>query len=270
MKINVFVLAILLSTFNLLIGQNGNYWQETSENLIPTKKSPLEIQQPAEAKYFKLDFKKLKNALKDAPMENTGSANELVLSFPIGDGSIEKFKVVESPVMAPKLASKYPNIKTYRGAGIDNPLHSIHFDYTLNGFHGSISTPEGMIYIDPFTKGSGDFCIIYNTSNLSKPDESKTPPLDCGVTADFLLEQESKVEKKEKQETHLRSAQTPVLLKVYRLALACTGEYAQQKGGTLEDVNASFATALNRVNQIFQSEVAVKLELIEDNDRLVF
>ncbi len=270
MKYNVLILAFLISSFGTLIGQNGNFWKETSETLIPTKKSTKDYQQPLEPKYFELDFKDLKRALKDAPMEYTSSSKELILSFPLADGSVERFEIFESPVMAPKLAAKYPNIKTYRGLGVDNPLHSIHFDYTLNGFHGSIYTPDGMIYIDPFTEGSGDFCMVYNTSKLTAPNESLIPPLDCGVTADLLVEQDTKEEFTEKAQTQLRSAQIPVTLKVYKFALACTGEYALQKGGTLESVNASYATAINRVNQIFQSEVAVKLELIEENDRLIF
>jgi len=268
---NIFLLLVfIISSFGTLIGQNNNFWKETNETLIPTKKSQKDYQEPLAPKYFKLNFKNLKTTLKDAPMEYTRSPKELVMSFPLADGTMERFNVVESPVMAPKLAAKYPNIKSYRGIGVDNPLHSIHFDYTLNGFHGSIHTPDGLIYIDPFTQGSGDYCMVYNTSELSEPNESLIPPLDCGVTADLLVEEDSKEVMKEKAQTQLRSAQTPVTLKVYRLALACTAEYAQQKGGTLEAVNASFVTAVNRVNQIFQSEVAVKLELIPENDNLIF
>ncbi len=62
----------------------------------------------------------------------------------------------------------------------------------------------------------------------------------------------------------------PIRLRQYRLALACTGEYGQAKGGTVESVLASMNTALNRVNQVFQMETAIRLQLIENNDQLIF
>jgi len=265
MKINVLILAIIMSSFGAAIGQNGNFWTETSESSIPSKKSPKDLQQPLEPRFFKLDFKDLKRALKDAPMEYTNYSKELIISFPIDDGTIERFEVVEAPVMAPGLAAKYPNIKSYRGMGLDNPLNSIHFNYSLNEFYGSIHTSDGMIYIDPYTEGKGEFSMVYNISKMTEIDESMISTLSCGVTSDMVEEMGSP-----KESTALtRSIKIPALLKVYRFALGCTGEYASLKGGTLEAVNAAFVTAMSRVNQIFQLEVGVKLELIEDNDRLI-
>ncbi len=59
-------------------------------------------------------------------------------------------------------------------------------------------------------------------------------------------------------------------LKVYRLALACTGEYAQYHGGTQQSVMSAMVTTMNRVNGVYEREFAVRMELIANNDTLIY
>lgn len=270
MRIYLLLFSFIFAFSQFGFSQQNNFWQETAEAVIPTQKTYKEYQAPVEEKYFKLDFENLKKTLKNAPMERSNKGSQLVVAFPFDDGHLENFLVSESPVMAPGLAAKYPNIKTYNGISLDNPLHSIRFDQTPRGFHASIHTPEGKIYIDPYTAGKGDFVMVYNTSKLGPLNEDLISGSGCGVTSEFLAENES-IEKLTNQAvTNLRSVQAPVELIVYRLALSCTGEYGTRFGGTKEDVNAIYATALNRINQIFELEVAVRMELIETNDNLIF
>jgi hypothetical protein len=51
-----------------------------------------------------------------------------LLELPHPDGGLALFRVVESPVMAPGLASKFPEIRTFRGEGVDDPTASVRFD----------------------------------------------------------------------------------------------------------------------------------------------
>jgi len=219
MKLNLLLSAFMMCFIGYMNAQQSNYWIETSENAIPTEKSPKLLQQPLDASYYKLDIKALKQKLKAAPMEYTNSSKELVISFPLANGTVEEFIVSESPVMAPKLAAKYPNIKSFCGQGKNNPLHSIRFDYSPTGFHGSIHTEEGKIYIDPFTNGNGEYCVVYNTNEMSPLTENFYPELGCGVQADFFEAPDSKEKLQQQAQTNLRSAQVPVNVKVYRLCV---------------------------------------------------
>ena len=54
----------------------------------------------------------------------------------------------------------------------------------------------------------------------------------------------------------------------YALALACTGEYGQFHGGTVASVLSAMNTTVNRINSIVEPELAIRLNLVPNNDQL--
>ena len=65
--------------------------------------------------------------------------------------------------MEKSLADRYPELKTYRGQGIDDPTAITRFDWTPSGFHAIILSTRGTILIQPESRGD-----IENTSCLSR------------------------------------------------------------------------------------------------------
>ncbi|MEI2747185.1 MAG: reprolysin-like metallopeptidase [Ferruginibacter sp.] len=60
-------------------------------------------------------------------------------------------------------------------------------------------------------------------------------------------------------------------LRSYRLAVACTGEYAQAVGGTTAPLlHSAIVTSVNRVNGVYEQEVSVRLVLIANNNLIEF
>ncbi|HSH04398.1 MAG TPA: zinc-dependent metalloprotease family protein, partial [Anaerolineae bacterium] len=56
----------------------------------------------------------------------------------------------------------------------------------------------------------------------------------------------------------------------YRLAVAATGEYTAYHGGTVAAGQAAIVTAINRVNAIYETELAIRLELVANNSSIVY
>ncbi|MBI5101158.1 MAG: zinc-dependent metalloprotease, partial [Nitrospirae bacterium] len=59
-------------------------------------------------------------------------------------------------------------------------------------------------------------------------------------------------------------------LRTYRLAVAATGEYTAYFGGTVPLGLAAVVSAVNRVTGIYEAEVAVRLQLVENNNLIVY
>jgi len=212
---------------------------------------------------IKLDFNGMKNFLSEAPLEFSDETRSklVVLYLPMPDGSQQRFSIVESPIMAPELASKYPEIRTYIGKGIDDPYASVRFDFTIFGFHAMILSPEGNVFIDPYSLGDTQNYLSYYTRDYLNTSKS----FECELISDEGILNEL---------NYLRgnSILTPTgpQLRTYRVAVAATGEYTAFFGGTVPQGLAAVVTSVNRVNGVYEKEVAVRMVLVANNDTLIF
>ncbi|MBL7777539.1 MAG: T9SS type A sorting domain-containing protein [Chitinophagales bacterium] len=235
------------------------------------------VQQTGERQITPLRYKvadvqllKLKTTLKAAPLENKNglTVTNLFLTFPMPDGSTQKFKVYESPIMEKGLAMKYPEIKTYAGYGVDDKSTTLRFDITPHGFHAMIISVHGMCFIDPYCKGNTTSYIVYEkkdfiTSKIMScdahgPNELQNFILDNQL---FLNGQANKQHKIIIGDCQKRT---------YRIAIAATGEYTAFHGGTVALAQAAQVTTMNRVNGVYEREVAVRMNIIANNDLLIY
>lgn len=212
---------------------------------------------------FKLDQNALAHALSNVAREFVQDGRAAArISIPMPDGSLAAFDVVESPVMPDDLAARFPDIRTFRGRGVDDSTLNLRFDVTPWGFHGSILSSHGEIYIDPYTLRDSEHYTSYYTRDhaLSKrPFVCMTPHADNVPTT-----------------RDLQPGRSGAQLRTYRLACSMTGEatttFSQQQGraSNVADGLAAVVTIINRANQILESEVAVRAVLISNNDQLIF
>ena len=59
-------------------------------------------------------------------------------------------------------------------------------------------------------------------------------------------------------------------LQRYRLALAATGEYTAFHGGTVSAGMAAIITTMNRVNGVYERDLAVRMVLVANNSSIVY
>ena len=92
----------------------------------------------------------------------------VILDIPNSTGKMKKFKVFESSIMHPILQGKYPNIKTYKGVGIDDPTSTVRFSLSPLGFHAlSSSGVRSTLYIEPYSVNDNTLCIVFNKFSIS-------------------------------------------------------------------------------------------------------
>lgn len=215
------------------------------------------------------DIASLKALLADAPLEGSDAAGQEVF-LPVPDSGYVRLAVFESPVMAPELAAKFPDIKTYKVQGLDDPRVSGRLDITPKGFHGILSLDGETIIIEPETS--------YQPASGERQYRSFDKAAYPTLVSEFKCEVEGHdhADYSYIQHRSVASAQAKTSgssKTTYRLAVAATGEYSaavSSAGADVTETQAEIVTAINRVNQVYEQEVAVKLELIANNDSLVY
>ncbi|MDB5748515.1 MAG: hypothetical protein JWP72_3363 [Massilia sp.] len=100
-----------------------------------------------------------------APLERSLAA-AATISLPHPAGGYQRFSLVEAPIMEPGLAAKHPEIKTYKGKGIDDPSATLRMDVTPLGLHASVRSPSGGWYVEPYYHLDDSLYASYNRSDL--------------------------------------------------------------------------------------------------------
>mgnify|MGYP001160606718 CR=1 FL=1 len=263
-KLTIFGMTVLFSFiifFSSSIFPQENLWTDRQETEIVLRGERVII--PQAYRTVSLNKNVLTNLLSQAPIEtnNFYLQRTIQIELPMPDGSMQKFAFVESPVMSSELAAKFPEIKTYLAKGISDPYAVCRFDYTPQGFHAMILSPNGRVFIDPFSKGDTDNYISYYSRDYIK----ESALFDCELLSDESRQQELNYLKENKLLTP-----TGPQLRTYRLAVATTGEYSTFHGGTIPSVMSAVVTTVNRVVGVYEADLAVRMVLVPNNDTLIF
>ncbi|HYH46591.1 MAG TPA: zinc-dependent metalloprotease family protein, partial [Thermoanaerobaculia bacterium] len=206
----------------------------------------------------RLDRAGLDALLALAPREGKAAAFGAppVITLPLPGGTYARFAVVESPIMAPALAARYPQIRTYALAGVDRAALRGRLDASPRGVHAIVLGAGGPVLVDPVAGGDG-------ATYRSAFDPSE--PVVCGV-------EEAAAGSGGLTNLALAAVSNPNgdTLRTYRIAIATTAEYYQARGGNDLDVLASIVTVLNRVDMVYRAELAITFVLVADTDDLFF
>ena len=260
------IIPMLLMCFGLSAQNYIDLWKTASLNETVSKTKVFRNTVPQEFKLFTLNPVELNSLLATAPQRFTTPSNAII-EFPTNNGEIQKFRVYEASVLDALLQAQYPNIRSYTAQGIDDPSAIARFSYSDSGLNVMISSANyGTIYIDPYTKDLNQY-ISYATNSL--PEDSRS--FECLVQD--TLQDEVVLSPLNADDGKLRT---------YRLALACTGEYAQYhlnnqgipSSATDEVKKAAVLTAMNtamtRINGVFEKEVALTMVIIANNTEIIF
>ncbi|HRI20816.1 MAG TPA: M12 family metallo-peptidase [Panacibacter sp.] len=259
-KRNLFLAAAIL--FATATYSQDNFWKDIPRQNMEDLLSKRKIQ-PSKYRTVELDINAFEQFAKALPAEGSAAVAQQnnIISIPMPDGSFSRFSMVQSPIMEPPLAAKFPSLKTYSGKGIDDKTAVIKIDRTKYGFHAMILSPvTGSVFIDPVDNSSV-------TTYLSYYKKDVTP------SAFFEAEVRMVPGSINQPDAPLLSGESCIgtELRTYRLAVACTGEYAQSLGAVTKEETLSFiVTSVNRVDGVYETELAIRMVLVANEDKVVF
>ncbi|MFT6244963.1 MAG: hypothetical protein ACJAXI_001732 [Crocinitomicaceae bacterium] len=213
-----------------------------------------------DAKIYQIDVQSLYEQLEGvAHREVAGSGFTAELNLPHPDGTMNTYYAKANNTMHPDLASRYSLIKSFDANGVNGEF--VKWDITQHGFHAMIIRPgKGTIYIDPIIKGNSEYYLVYLKENFIT-DKQKN----CEFNSDLENLKTAKEGASDVQKTFGTCE-----LRTYRMAIAATGEYTIFHGGSVPDALAAQVTTMNRVNGIYETDMAITMTLIGNNDQLIY
>ena len=256
-KLSLLFALIFLST-SFLMAQNA--WTSLSKN-TPTESLKKRSDLPLRYHSVDLEWKQLKTQLDQAPnwFSQQDKSKYLSLAMPMPDGNFQHFRVAEAPVMEAGLAKKFPDIQSYVGYGIEDKSAYLRFSMSLVGFNGIIlSGQHSGVFIQAAEWGKSSDYIVFENKDVTTPMD-----FECGVETaarDFKIP-------KDHYPTRMAG---DCKLRIYRTAISANGEYSDARGGTIPDVMSAISQMVTNMNAVLEREVSVHLDLVEDNDLLIF
>jgi len=237
-------LFLLLSPA-LLTAQD--YWAKAAAP-APQKERRLRVG----SSYWQLDQKSVeKQFWKKSSAENS----EITLINECGENEVFVLEPVE--LFSSGLAQKYNRLKNYRGHSLQRPEVKVRLSMSPHGISAWLRLPGANdFFIQPVRQTKGlHFGYLKNNQGYANAWQCKT-----------LLPHTKKENKTAQKATFL----TPEL-RTFRIAIATTAEYTafwgdddDSNGTNQEDALAAVVSSLNRVNEIYEQELQIHLELVTD------
>lgn len=239
-------LLFLAVNFSLF---SQNYWSNVEDNSGISSSPP-------NSNYLKLDL----NAFDKEIMSSDASlkSSKTTIYIPNEKGEMERFSLRTVAVLSPELSRQYPEIKTFIGWSETRPEVKIRMSKTPMGVNVWLRIPDGNEFFIQPVRGNKQYHLAYLKDALGN-----TIPFECKTEIPDTAKNSIK-----NNPTNYKS-QASQFLKTYRLAVAATGEYTNfwgddddTNGTNSEDALAAVVSTINRVNEVFETDFQVRLELV--------
>jgi len=258
-KFTLVVLAVAMYSMSGFAQQGSSLWTKVTKNQALKSELAIRKVEPSKADFYQLDIDMLRQQLASAPNRKTFQGqSQVIVQFPDANGNLESFRIKEASIMEEALQQQFPNMRSYVGQSIENPINVIRFSMTPKGLNTMAFTERGTHFLDPFTQND-NYYMAYSKSNLGNN------------TDEWVCDYVDEVEENSNREVAPSSNRNANdgILREFRLALACTVEYAQFHGGTLAGVMTAMTNTMTRVNGVYERELSITMVMV-DNTSIIF
>ncbi len=248
-----FTVVILLFGFSVL-GQHNIWTSSTSYgNLNSISIKDLDSKS---FEVFELNFQSFKQGLINTPLRGvTNQISNTIIDVPDTHGNIASFRVFEAPVFSSELSDQYPDIKSYVGYNVDNSGSRIRMSISPKGVQTMISyLDKPTVFMQPVNRDPDKY-IVYTREAKGNNDIGN---FKCATIDEYSKQINS-------AGFTNRDADDQIL-RQFRLAVSVNGEYTAYHGGTVAGALAAINATITRVNEVFETDMAVTFELVDANE----
>ena len=183
-------------------------------------------------------------------IDEIAAARRPVVELPLADGRSIVLRLEQTHVLAPALAARFPQIRTYRAAA-DERAAEARLELTPAGLRARIVEAGDTTHIEP-AAGRGRYRVYAGAPGQPAGDA----PWQCRIAGAAVASTRSQ-------------SSLALPRRRLRLALATTSEFTVRNGNTVEGTLARLAGTVNSVNGVF-GRLGVEFELVAANDRIIF
>ncbi len=247
-KLGLFILGALVS-FSLY---SQDLWKFSTDKLLSRG-----IASEENIKTLILDTEQFKGFV-----QGRGLKAEQTITFPNELGEMETFVVVEDNLLSPELAKKHPNIGVYRGISKTRKDVTVRWSYSPQGIAAMLHYPGGYHFIEPKRGEDKSVHVFYKQGDVKGGD------FEC------LVKGGVDVSNYKARSAEARGSDS--MLRTYRMVITTVpsftlifGDNNAANGTNKEDAFAKVVSMVNQLNQIFETELAVRFQLVSGVD-LIF
>jgi surface protein len=266
----LFVVLLTLIGWSLP-GQSG-LWEPIPEG-VQARRAQQEVMPDLpdleDKTLYRLSVSKMTRLANTAPLETEiyGQLSSTVVSLPMPDGSQQRFRVVESPIMEPGLAAKFPEIKTYILKGFDQPGLNGRMMVSPYEFSAFLSSPQlqtEIIIRQVYSKDASTY-VSYKGSD----DPFRDQEWQC-VREE--ADQDPRRVILERSRANLRSTYTSGnVLRIFRLAITWPGHLSEYYGYTTKaEVLAAITGFQIQINTVYERDLSVRYVFPDNMDNIIF
>lgn len=252
----------------LFIGLSGvsaqQFWSLASDDPI----GYLPISDDRERFVMDLDTDAFENTLTNSKgIRFLSGKDQLEMVLPNEWGKEEVFEIKKAAVLSPSLQAAFPQIRTYVGRSKERPDVHVRLSYTPIGINAWMRYPDGKSrFLQPLV-GQKNRYLSYVRST-----ESAAEGFNCSTS---LTNNWKDLSLPDPDRKSFRKSNSGVI-KTFRLAISTTGGYTSfwgdddpSNGTNKEDAYAAVVSTINRVNEVFETELGIHLQLVTGID-LIF
>ncbi|HBI01791.1 MAG TPA: propanediol utilization protein [Flavobacterium sp.] len=245
-------------SFTDMSAQKNNFWTAVNENVTAVSKTAQRESFPSNFTLYSLNIEAFKVVLATAP-DRFLSEDGVVVTLPNSNGAIERFELFEASNFEPELQAQYPEIRSYVGIGIDDPKAQLRMSIDPRGVQTMIfRAGKKTEFMEPYSENG----LVYAAYESSR--QKGKMPFTCSTVDHAVSGRLS--EEVDSNEVMANNG----VLKTFRLALSCTGEYTSYHGGTVAGALAAMNATMTRVNGVFEKDLAVRLNIIANNNLVIY